>query len=102
MDVAARVSCKGQITIPKAIRDALSLDDGDQVLFRLEGDRAVIAKTPSLLELEGTLSQLVPRKVAPMRSTAAARDRSTSRPARPTCWSSSPTCVPSRWARAFR
>lgn len=63
MDVAARVTCKGQITIPKAIRDALSLDDGDQVLFRLEGDRAVIAKTPSLLELEGTLSRLVPRKV---------------------------------------
>lgn len=53
MEVAARVSSKGQITIPRAVREALGIEEGDEVLFRLEGQRAVIARTPNLLELAG-------------------------------------------------
>ncbi len=37
MDVAARITSKGQITIPKAVRDALNLGEGDQVVFRDRG-----------------------------------------------------------------
>ena len=37
MEAAARVTCKGQITIPKIIRDALGVEDGDHVVFRVEG-----------------------------------------------------------------
>lgn len=56
MDIAARVSSKGQITIPKSIRDALSLNEGDQVVFRvIEGERAILARTPDLLELAGSV-----------------------------------------------
>ena len=33
MDVSARVSSKGQITIPRAVREALSIRVGDEVLF---------------------------------------------------------------------
>lgn len=55
MDAAARLTSKGQITIPKAVRDALGLEDGDQVVFRVEGDRAVLARTPDLLELAGSI-----------------------------------------------
>lgn len=56
MDIAARVSSKGQITIPKSIRDALSLSEGDQVVFRvIEGERAILARTPDLLELAGSV-----------------------------------------------
>lgn len=56
MDIAARVSSKGQITIPKLIRDALSLTEGDQVVFRvIEGERAILARTPDLLELAGSV-----------------------------------------------
>ena len=48
MDVAARLSSKGQLTVPRAVREALSLNEGDSVVFRVEGDRAILAKTPDL------------------------------------------------------
>ena len=47
MDVAARVTSKGQVTLPKAVRDALGINQGDAVVFRVEGDHAVLARTPS-------------------------------------------------------
>jgi AbrB family looped-hinge helix DNA binding protein len=55
MDVAARVTSKGQITIPKAVRDALGISEGDQVVFRVERHRAVLARTPDLLALAGAV-----------------------------------------------
>jgi antitoxin PrlF len=58
MDSTARMTSKGQVTIPKTVRDALGLSEGDEVLFRVERSRAVIAKTPSLLDLAGSV--LVP------------------------------------------
>jgi antitoxin PrlF len=62
MDIAARVTSKGQITIPKPVREALRLEEGDQVLFRLvEGERAILARTPNLLDLAGSVS--VPAEV---------------------------------------
>ena len=39
-----KVTRKGQITIPKEIRDALGITEGDYVLVRIEGDRIVIEK----------------------------------------------------------
>jgi AbrB family looped-hinge helix DNA binding protein len=56
MDVSARLSSKGQVTIPRAVREALSLEEGDEVVFRVEGDRAVIARSPDLLALAGSVS----------------------------------------------
>ena len=56
MDVAARVTAKGQITIPKEVRDALGISQGDHVVFRIEQDRAVVARTPNLLDLAGSVS----------------------------------------------
>ena len=55
MESSARLTSKGQVTIPKDVRDALSLRDGDRVTFRVEGSRAVIARTPDLLELAGSV-----------------------------------------------
>ena len=55
MDIAARLSSKGQLTVPKAVREALGLVEGDQVVFRVEGRRAVLARTPDLLDLAGTV-----------------------------------------------
>jgi AbrB family looped-hinge helix DNA binding protein len=55
VDAAARVSSKGQVTVPKSVRDALGIKEGDEVVFRVEGRRAVLARTPDLLELAGTI-----------------------------------------------
>ena len=55
MDVAAKVTSKGQVTVPKAVRDALGIKDGDDLIFRVEGNRAVLARTPDFLDLAGTI-----------------------------------------------
>lgn len=56
MDVAARVSSKGQVTIPLAVREALAIEEGDQVVFRVEGQRAILARSPDLIHLAGSVS----------------------------------------------
>jgi antitoxin PrlF len=53
VDAAARVTSKGQVTVPKVVRDALGIKTGDQVVFRVEGKRAVLARTPDFLDLAG-------------------------------------------------
>jgi antitoxin PrlF len=55
VDVAARLTSKGQVTVPKAVREALGLEEGDQVVFRVEGRRAVLARTADLLDLAGAV-----------------------------------------------
>jgi antitoxin PrlF len=55
MDAAAKITSKGQVTIPKAVREALGIEQGDEVVFRIEGDRAVMARTPDFLALAGSI-----------------------------------------------
>lgn len=56
MEVSARVTSKGQITIPSEVRRALALKEGDRVIFRVDGDRAILARTPDLLSLAGSIA----------------------------------------------
>lgn len=56
MEATAKVTSKGQVTVPKAVRDALGIQEGDEIVFRVEGRRAVIARTPDFLDLAGTIS----------------------------------------------
>ena len=51
----ARVTSKGQVTIPKRVREALGIDAGDAVLFRVESEQAVMKRIPDLIELAGTV-----------------------------------------------
>jgi antitoxin PrlF len=55
MDARAKLTSKGQVTIPKSVREALDLETGDEVLFRVERSRAVVAKTPDFLDLAGSV-----------------------------------------------
>ena len=36
VDAAAKVTSKGQVTVPKAVRDALGIETGDEVVFRVD------------------------------------------------------------------
>ena len=40
----ARVTAKGQATIPKRIRDAARIREGDMLSFDLDGDNRIIVK----------------------------------------------------------
>lgn len=58
----AKVTSKGQTTIPKAVRERLDIHAGDLLRFAVEGDRAVITKiaaadTGYLTALEATLQE---------------------------------------------
>ncbi len=55
MDAMARMTSKGQVTIPKDVREALDLNEGDSLHFRVEESRAVVVKTPNFLDLAGTV-----------------------------------------------
>lgn len=64
MDAAARVTSKGQVTVPKAVRDALRIEAGDEIVFHVEGDRAVLAKTADFLSLAGSMAVPAARRNA--------------------------------------
>jgi AbrB family looped-hinge helix DNA binding protein len=79
MDLSAKVSSKGQVTIPKGVRDALHLHEGDELLFRVERSRAIVAKTPDFLDLAASVSVPAAKRGTPwdevLRQTRADRVR---------------------------
>ena len=58
----ATITAKGQITIPKEIRDALELQFGDQVIFVREGERVFLlpVRRKGLAQLRGILRDASP------------------------------------------
>ena len=60
----AKITARGQTTIPKSIRDAAGLSEGDVIAFAIEGNHLVVRKvTPGragcLQGLSGILSEWV-------------------------------------------
>ena len=52
-----RVRHRGQITLPRTIRNRLDLKEGDQIAFLERGDEIVLLPlTKSLLDLRGSVS----------------------------------------------
>jgi AbrB family looped-hinge helix DNA binding protein len=47
------VSSKGQIAIPKAIRDALNLSEGTKLTLEVRGQELVLSKEPAWRKLQG-------------------------------------------------
>jgi AbrB family looped-hinge helix DNA binding protein len=81
MDVAAKVTSKGQVTIPKEVRDALGITEGDQVVFRVQQHHAVLARTPNLLDLAGEVDVPAAKRGVPWDTVrkAARQDRAGAR-----------------------
>lgn len=81
MDARAKLTSKGQVTIPKGVRQALGLREGDELLFRVERSRALVAKTPDLLALEGVVRVPSPKRGTPWDEVLrrARRDRASQR-----------------------
>ena len=72
----ATVSCKGQITIPSSVRQALQVETGDRVEF-VEVDPGrfeIVAATRSVKELKGMFGKTAKRvSVEEMNAVIAAR-----------------------------
>jgi AbrB family looped-hinge helix DNA binding protein len=60
VDAAAKVTSKGQVTVPKAVRDALGIKAGDEVVFRVEGNRA-LSRGLLIFSLSLARSRFLPR-----------------------------------------
>ena len=61
MSATAAITTKGQITLPKAIRDKLGVKPGDRVTFREQADGKIVveAATVDLLSLCGVIKPKV-------------------------------------------
>lgn len=55
MDVLARMTSKGQVTVPKAVREAMGLKQGDSLLFRVDGEQTTVKRIPNFIELAGSV-----------------------------------------------
>jgi len=42
--IKSKLTTKSQTTIPQPVREALSLGPGDEVVYQIEGDRAILRK----------------------------------------------------------
>ena len=63
--IAATITSKGQITIPKIVRKSLHLNVGDRVAFELHNEDALLKPiTKSIDEVFGMLHKSVTRTVS--------------------------------------
>jgi AbrB family looped-hinge helix DNA binding protein len=46
--VTARITSKGQVTVPKKIRDALEIEEGDTVSYEVHDNTAVMKRIPKV------------------------------------------------------
>lgn len=49
------LTIKGQTTIPREVRQALDLKPGMRLIYKIEGDHAVLRAQPSLMAVFGVL-----------------------------------------------
>lgn len=42
--ITSKLSSKAQTTVPRAVRAALGLRDGDEIVYEIDGERVIIRK----------------------------------------------------------
>jgi len=55
MVLAAKITSKGQITLPKEVRRLLRVESGSVIIFEREEEKIVIRPTKTLLDYRGYL-----------------------------------------------
>jgi antitoxin PrlF len=45
--IKSKLTSKAQTTIPRPVRAALRLEVGDEIIYRIEGDRAILSRAPA-------------------------------------------------------
>lgn len=55
MYATSKLSSNGRVTIPNDMRDALGLEEGDMLLFQLEGLHVTISKVNDFIEMAGSV-----------------------------------------------
>ena len=61
MQNVSKITVKGQVTIPKKIRDQLGVTPGDVIVFKKKGGDIVIKPASTLLDLKGVID--TPKKI---------------------------------------
>ncbi len=64
MVVTAKITSKGQITLPKEVRRLLDVQEGSVVVFEQEDDRIVIKPAKTIKDFKGVLKGKDKGKVA--------------------------------------
>jgi len=59
----SKLSSKGQVVIPKSIRNRLNLREGDKLIVFARGDLLILRKVEGERSILGILSQLVRERV---------------------------------------
>lgn len=54
----ARVSVRGQVAVPRAVREKLRIKEGDTIIFEERDGEIYIRKIRNFLDMEGTLPSL--------------------------------------------
>ena len=49
--IAKNILAKGQIVIPKTIRDLMGINIGDEMVIDIEGDKIILSKKQNVLEV---------------------------------------------------
>ncbi len=55
MALTAKITSKGQITLPKEVRKLLKVDTGTVLVFEKEDDKVIVRTTKTLREFKGFL-----------------------------------------------
>ncbi len=61
MQNVSKITVKGQVTIPKKVRDELGVTPGDIIVFSKKGGDIVIKPAGTLLDLKGVI--VSPKKI---------------------------------------
>lgn len=56
MRLSARMTSKGQLTVPKRIRELLMLQPGDEVVFDVDERGITFGRVPNFIELAGSVA----------------------------------------------